>query len=98
VEEKIHKEKQMLRDALNSESMEINKRVDKVNIDRMNDTADIQAKVRWSQGDQIGRIFARWVILNFKQLFENHRSSTHFWATVTSLAKRWVGLHFITKH
>ena len=45
VEEKLHKEKQMLREAINTESLEVNKRVDKVNIDRMNDVADVQAKV-----------------------------------------------------
>jgi hypothetical protein len=27
------------------------------------------------QGDQIGRIFALWVIVNFGQLFKNDRSS-----------------------
>lgn len=45
VEEKLHKEKQMLREAITTESLELNKRVDKVNIDRMNDVADVQAKV-----------------------------------------------------
>jgi hypothetical protein len=45
VEEQLHKEKQMLREAINTESMELNKRVDKINIDRMNDVADVQAKV-----------------------------------------------------
>ena len=45
VEEKIHKEKQMLRDSINTESLEINKRLDKINIDRMNDVADVQSKV-----------------------------------------------------
>ena len=35
----------MLREAINTESLEVNKRVDKVNIDRMNDVADVQAKV-----------------------------------------------------
>jgi hypothetical protein len=33
------------------------------------------------QGDQIGLIFARWVIVYFGQWFENYRSSAHFWAT-----------------
>ena len=35
----------MLRESLTTESLEVNKRVDKVNLDRMNDTADIQSKV-----------------------------------------------------
>jgi len=45
IEEKLLKEKQMLRESLNTESLEVNKRVDKVNLDRMNDVADIQSKV-----------------------------------------------------
>ena len=36
---------QMLRESLTTESLEVNKRVDKVNLYRMNDTADIQSKV-----------------------------------------------------
>jgi hypothetical protein len=30
--------------------------------------------------DQIGRIFAQWVIVYFAQLLENYRSIQHFWA------------------
>ena len=45
IEEKLLKEKQMLRESLSTESLEVNKRVDKVNLDRMNDVADIQSKV-----------------------------------------------------
>jgi hypothetical protein len=35
-----------------------------------------------SQGDQIGRIFAHWVIFFFGQFFENYRSSPNIWATL----------------
>jgi hypothetical protein len=34
------------------------------------------------QGDQIGRIFAQWVIVCFGQLHENYRTCPHFWATL----------------
>ncbi len=40
----------MLRESLNTESLEVNKRVDKVNIDRMNDVSDIQSKVNVVSG------------------------------------------------
>jgi hypothetical protein len=40
------------------------------------------AKVRCQQGDQIGRIFAQWVIVCFGQFRENYRSRSHFWATL----------------
>jgi hypothetical protein len=33
------------------------------------------------KGDQIGRIFAHWVIVYFGHLFENYRTSTNFWGT-----------------
>jgi hypothetical protein len=33
---------------------------------------------RRHQGDQIGRIFAKWVIAYFRQLLENNRNSLHF--------------------
>jgi hypothetical protein len=53
------------------------------------------------QGDQIGRIFAHWVIVYLRQFFlENNRSSPHFGATffhgeVSNLIlKEWVGLYF----
>ena len=45
IEEKLLKEKQMLRESLSTESLEVNKRVDKVNLDSMKDVADIQSKV-----------------------------------------------------
>jgi hypothetical protein len=35
-------------------------------------------KVPSIQGDQIGRIFALWVIVCFGQFFENYRSNPHF--------------------
>jgi hypothetical protein len=35
----------------------------------------------WWQGDQIGRILAKLVIVYFGQLIENYRYSQHFWAT-----------------
>jgi hypothetical protein len=41
-------------------------------------------KLAWAQGDQIGRIFAQWVIVCLGQLHENERSSLHFWATLFS--------------
>jgi hypothetical protein len=34
-----------------------------------------------AQGDQIGRIFASWVIVFLRQFFENYKSSPDFWAT-----------------
>jgi hypothetical protein len=33
------------------------------------------------QGDQIGRIFAQWVIVYFGQFLENYRSSPNFGVT-----------------
>ena len=45
LEEKIIKERQALRDAFDSESLDINKRVDKVNSDRMSDMAEVQSKM-----------------------------------------------------
>jgi hypothetical protein len=33
------------------------------------------------QCDQIGRIFAQWVIAYFGQFIENDRNSPHYWAT-----------------
>jgi hypothetical protein len=38
-------------------------------------------KIYYYQGDQIGQIFAQWVIVYFVQQFKNYRSSAHFWAT-----------------
>jgi hypothetical protein len=35
-----------------------------------------------SPGDQIGRIFARWVIVYFGQLLENYRGIPNVWATL----------------
>jgi hypothetical protein len=32
-----------------------------------------ERKKRWHQGDQIGRIFAHWAIVNLKHLFENFK-------------------------
>jgi hypothetical protein len=37
-----------------------------------------------NQGDQIGRIFARWAIVYFGQFFENCRSSPNFRAAIFS--------------
>jgi hypothetical protein len=34
------------------------------------------------QGDQIGRIFAQWVIVYFGKLLENCRSISNIWATL----------------
>ena len=45
LEEKIIKERQALRDAFDSEQLDINKRVDKVNSERMSDMAEVQAKM-----------------------------------------------------
>jgi hypothetical protein len=39
--------------------------------------ADV-TKMVFEQGDQIGRIFAFWVIVFFGQLFENFQSSANF--------------------
>jgi hypothetical protein len=33
------------------------------------------------QGDQVGRIFAYWVVVFLVKCFENYRCSTNFWAT-----------------
>ena len=45
LEEKILREKQILRDSLDQDCMDINNRLDKLNLDRMNDLGDIQAKI-----------------------------------------------------
>jgi hypothetical protein len=58
------------------------------------------------QGDQIGRILAHWATVNFGQLFENCRSSQHFWANSFNgsdyFGKKWVGLRvarfFLVQH
>jgi hypothetical protein len=39
------------------------------------------------QGDQIGLIFAHWVIVYFGYSFENLKSSPYFWATTFSMVK-----------
>jgi hypothetical protein len=33
----------------------------------------------WHHSDQIGRIFAYWVIVSVGQFFENYRRSTNLW-------------------
>jgi hypothetical protein len=38
--------------------------------------------VAWTQGDQIGQIFAYWAIVYFGQFFENDIISPNFWATL----------------
>jgi hypothetical protein len=38
-----------------------------------------------NQGDQIGRIFAQWVIVYSGQVFFNYRSSPHCWAAFQQL-------------
>jgi hypothetical protein len=56
------------------------------------------------QGDQIVRIFAHWVIIYFRKLFGNYRSSPRFGPTLynslvnalPNLGRKWVGLHFFT--
>jgi hypothetical protein len=47
------------------------------------------------QGDQIGRIFAQWVIVYFGQLLENYRSIPH----VSGYFIPWIslGIHFDKK-
>merc|ERR1719244_1073848 len=45
MDEKIIKDKKELREHLDTEAMEINKRVDKSNMERLNESADIQAKL-----------------------------------------------------
>jgi hypothetical protein len=48
--------------------------------------------LQWKQGDQVGRIFAHWVTLYFKQFFENYKSSKHFGlllATVKAVHQLW---------
>ena len=45
LEEKILREKQILRDSLDQDCMDINNRLDKLNLDRMNDLGDIQGKI-----------------------------------------------------
>jgi hypothetical protein len=37
------------------------------------------------QGDQIGRIFDRWVTVNFGQYFENYTGNPHFCATFSTV-------------
>jgi hypothetical protein len=37
-----------------------------------------KSSVVWHQGDQIGHIFAHWVIANFGHFFENYISSLYF--------------------
>jgi hypothetical protein len=39
---------------------------------------EIQLDLCCKQGDRIGRIFARWMIVYFGRFFENGRSSAHF--------------------
>jgi hypothetical protein len=52
------------------------------------------------QGDQIGRIFANWVIVYFGQFYENYKSSTHILGIFSAVKfihkclKKCVGLHF----
>ena len=45
LEEKILREKQILRDSLDNDCMDLNNRMDKLNVDRMNDLGDIQGKI-----------------------------------------------------
>jgi hypothetical protein len=53
-----------------------------------------------NQGDQIGRVFAHWVIVYFGQWFGIDKSSARFWATflmvpvMYCLHKKCVGPHF----
>ena len=42
LEQKILQEKQILRDSLDNDCMDINNRLDKMNMERMNDLGDIQ--------------------------------------------------------
>ena len=44
LEQKILQEKQILRDSLDNDCMDINNRLDKINMERMNDLGDIQVK------------------------------------------------------
>ena len=44
LEQKILQEKQILRDSLDNDCMDINNRLDKMNMERMNDLGDIQVK------------------------------------------------------
>lgn len=46
MEEKLLKDKKELREALDSEQLDLNKRLDKLNLDRMSDVADIQSKMQ----------------------------------------------------
>jgi hypothetical protein len=53
--------------------------------------------VIYRQGNQIGRIFAHWVIVYFGLCIENYRSSPIFWIPVKVTHKfwqKWVGPHF----
>jgi hypothetical protein len=43
----------------------------------------------YTQGDQIGRIFAQWIIVYFGHWFETSRRSAHFWATFLRRNLRW---------
>jgi hypothetical protein len=51
------------------------------------------------QGDQIGRIFARWAIVFFGQIFKNYRKSLNSWPAYfqgksyvyINFAKNWLG-------
>lgn len=45
MEEKLIKERQTFREALTAETLDIEKRMEKLNVERVNDNADIQAKV-----------------------------------------------------
>jgi hypothetical protein len=52
------------------------------------------------QSDQIGRIFAHWVIVCFGYFFENRRSSPHFGLLIYTvkvmywICQKCIGLHF----
>ncbi|CAB4067941.1 unnamed protein product [Lepeophtheirus salmonis] len=45
IEEKIIKERQALREVIDGENLDLNKRLDKVNSDRLNDTNELQGKM-----------------------------------------------------
>ena len=46
LEQKILQEKQILRDSLDNDCMDINNRLDKMNMERMNDLGDIQVSLK----------------------------------------------------
>ena len=46
LEQKILQEKQILRDSLDNDCMDINNRLDKMNMERMNDLGDIQVSFK----------------------------------------------------